>query len=71
MASSENNLNNTSDRWSFTLCGRNGSCCPVVTQTGADEFTIVDDFGGSVKLTSEQVSLMQTVIDRVDQSGAR
>ena len=70
MTPSNNNPINNVERWSFTLCGRN-SCCPVVTQTGADEYTIVDDFGGSIKLTSEEVSLMQTVIDRIGKSDAR
>lgn len=51
-------------QWSYTLCGRN-SCCPVVTQINDDEFTITDDFGGSVKLTTEQVKLLQHVIDHV------
>lgn len=52
-------------QWSFTLCGRNGNCCPVVTQTNEQEFIITDDFGGSVKLTTEQVKLLQHVIDYV------
>lgn len=55
-------------QWSYTLCGRNGSCCPVVTQSDADEYTITDDHGGSVRLTTEQVKLMQVVIDHIKKS---
>ncbi len=51
--------------WSYTLCGRNGSCCPVVTQTSEQEYTISDDYGGVVRLTAEQVELLQSVVDHV------
>lgn len=49
--------------WNYTLCGRNGSCCPVVEQVDDDTYRVTDDHGGSVLLTNEQVCLMQTVID--------
>ena len=40
----------------FNLCGE-GKCCPEVTVDG-DEIIIVDDDGGEVKLTREQVRIL-------------
>lgn len=52
-----------STNFKFTLCGRPGTCCPVVEQVSDQEYTITDDFGGSVRITREQLALMQTVVD--------
>ena len=43
-----------------SLCGRKGRCCPSLNKTGENEYTITDDFGGSVKLTNDQLS---TILD--------
>ena len=37
----------------ITLCGK-GRCCPVAKVDG-DNITITDDYGGSVKLTTEHI----------------
>ena len=52
-----------SERWSVTLCGRNGSCCPVVTQSADGGYEITDDYGGRVVLTAEQMRLLHTAVD--------
>lgn len=41
----------------FTLCGTSG-CCPTITLGDNGEHTIVDDFGGTVRLTQEQFDLL-------------
>jgi hypothetical protein len=43
------------------LC-RRGSCCPIVEKT-SDGYSIVDDFGGRVKLTEEQFNILQDAIN--------
>jgi hypothetical protein len=58
--------NTTTPKWTYTLCGRPGTCCPVVTETSSGDFNIVDDHGGSVMLTAEQVRLLRTVIEHVE-----
>lgn len=37
------------------LC-RQGSCCPIVEKVGENEFTVKDDYEGSVKLTGEEIN---------------
>jgi hypothetical protein len=56
-------MQTSESNFKFTLCGRPGTCCPVVEQTSDTEYTITDDFGGSVKITQEQMALMQAVVD--------
>ena len=45
----------------ITMCGRAGSCCPVLgTPEGTEKFyTITDDYGGKVKLTKEQLQILK------------
>ena len=40
----------------ITLCGK-GRCCPVAKIDG-DTVTITDDYGGSVRLTTEQIKVL-------------
>ena len=54
------------EKFKYTLCGRPGTCCPVVEQISEDVFTITDDFGGKVQITKEQMSLMQPVLDHIN-----
>lgn len=56
-------VDNATTQFTFTLCGRPGTCCPVVEQINESEYTIKDDFGGSVRVTLEQMGLMQAVVD--------
>jgi len=66
-------MNNTpleNNQWKFTLCRGNGSCCPVITETESG-YVIADDFGGSVKLTTDQMSLLRSVVDRADAQAAK
>ena len=37
------------------LCGRPNRCCPSMKKE-ADVYVLKDDFGGKVKLTSEQLN---------------
>jgi len=49
--------------YKFTLCGRPGTCCPVVEQLDDSTYRITDDHGGSVLITPEQMVLLQAVVD--------
>lgn len=60
-----NNAPIENNPWKFTLCRGNGSCCPIITETEYG-YTIADDFGGTVKLTADQMSLLRTVVERAD-----
>ena len=42
---------------SVRLC-KTGSCCPIVEKT-EEGYNISDDFGGKVKLTEEQFSMLK------------
>lgn len=42
-------------------CGDHGPCCPVVTVKNG-ELIIVDDYGGSVRLTFRQASQFSELI---------
>ena len=41
------------------LCGRRGGCCPVVEKIKNDEYQIIDDYGGFIRLTSEQIQMLR------------
>ena len=43
------------------LC-RPGSCCPVVERISPDEFTIKDDYNGSVKITKDELIMLKDAI---------
>jgi|Laugresu1bdmlbdd_1035124.scaffolds.fasta_scaffold40075_4 hypothetical protein len=45
----------------YTLCGRNGSCCPVITENEND-ISISDDFGGQIKLTKEEFIMLKEAV---------
>jgi len=38
----------------FTFCRRN-SCCPKLKRLSKDEFILEDDYGGSVRLSLEEI----------------
>lgn len=57
------NSNNESTQWRFTLCGRGGTCCPTVTHQLNGEYVIADDHGGAVRLTHEEMQLLQAAVD--------
>lgn len=38
----------------FTFCRRN-SCCPKLRRLNQDEFILEDDYGGSVRLSLEEI----------------
>ena len=54
------NLKHISDNEIMLCCG--GKACPVVSQDG-DSITIMDDDGGSVKLTVEQARAIPEALD--------
>ena len=43
---------------SVRLCKGGGTCCPIVEKTN-EGFEISDDFGGKVKLTSDEFSMLK------------
>ncbi len=46
----------------ITLCSRPNACCPTV-ETTEYGFTVKDDFGGSVKLTKEQMRILKEKVE--------
>lgn len=51
------------------LCKRNQSCCPVVDlDPDSGGITIKDDFGGTVKLDSEEVEMLSELLTQKIQS---
>jgi len=49
----------TPEKGIVKLCGTQG-CCPTVDFTNPQEVVLKDDFGGQVKLTSEQWQDLKT-----------
>lgn len=45
------------------MCGRGGSCCPTVTHQPDNTYVIADDYGGTVRLTSEELQQLQIAVD--------
>lgn len=43
-----------SNRPSNWVCCGNGKCCPTVSFDSNDNAVIVDDFGGTVKMSADQ-----------------
>ncbi len=53
-------------------CSRNkkGCNCPTIVKNSEEEFVITDDFGGSIKLTRDDVKYMKdTFKDAVESLG--
>ena len=47
----------------IALC-RSGSCCVTLEKQGEDEFVMTDDYGGSVKLDKNDLSLFADAANR-------
>lgn len=54
-----NNVSQASNKIKYTMCGRTGSCCPVLTEIEDNKFTITDDYEGKVVLTKDELSLLK------------
>ena len=50
----------------YTMCGRKGSCCPVLSEVEDNKFTITDDFNGSVILTKDELLLLNNFLNSND-----
>lgn len=59
----KSNVPQTSKKIKYTMCGRTGSCCPVLTEIEDNKFTITDDYDGKVVLTKEELSLLKNFLD--------
>jgi hypothetical protein len=46
------------------LCGGK-RCCPTIEKVDEDNVEIVDDFGGKVKISIEQASLISAALDEL------
>ena len=57
-----NNVSQSSSKIKYTMCGRAGSCCPVLTEIEDNKFTITDDYEGKVVLTKEELSLLKNFL---------
>ncbi len=51
----------------YTLCGRNGSCCPVISEE-ENTFTISDDYGGRIKLTKKEFLMLKEAVENYQSS---
>jgi hypothetical protein len=45
----------------YTMCS-NKTCCPVLTETDDNNFTITDDYNGKVILTKEELILLKNFL---------
>lgn len=45
------------------LCGRTGSCCPVLSEETDGTFKLVDDYNGKVTLTKEQLLILKDIVN--------
>lgn len=46
------------EKLKYTMCSEK-SCCPVLTETDDNNFTITDDYEGKVVLTKEELKLLK------------
>ena len=53
--------------YKYTLCGRGGSCCPVINEE-ENAFTISDDYGGKIKLTKEEFLMLKEAVENYQSS---
>jgi hypothetical protein len=51
------------------LCCRQGSC-PIVEKISDEEFTIVDDYAGKVRITKEQMTILKNTIEHFEKQSA-
>jgi hypothetical protein len=58
----KNNVPQATKKIKYTMCGRAGSCCPVLTEVEDNKFTITDDYQGKVVLTKEELSLLKNFL---------
>ena len=45
----------------YTMCS-NKTCCPILTETDDNNFTITDDYNGKVLLTKEELILLKNFL---------
>jgi len=45
----------------YTMCS-NKTCCPVLTETDDNNFTITDDYNGKVLLTKAELVLLKNFL---------
>jgi len=45
----------------YTMCS-NKTCCPVLSETDDNNFTITDDYNGKVILTKEELLLLKNFL---------
>lgn len=48
----------------FVMCAGK-RCCPVITENNDGNYTITDDFGGSVLLEPEQLKLLKSFLNEI------
>lgn len=48
-----------------SLCGRKGRCCPQMVKEGT-LYVITDDYGGTVKLTEDEINTIAEAKKVVD-----
>lgn len=54
---------NIKDLINVTLCGRNNTCCPVLSEQTDSTFTITDDYNGKVILTKDELILLRDTLN--------
>lgn len=52
---------------SVLLCCGKGRC-PAIKKNNNNEYTLTDDYGGKVKLTKDQLSVIQEALKELDNS---
>lgn len=57
----------TAPNGGVVLCGRRGhnACCPILSKDEEGNIVITDDFGGSVKMSLEQASLIGQALEQM------
>lgn len=56
------NKTTNKEKIKYVMCST-GSCCPILTEVEDNKFTIVDDYGGVVSLTNQELNLLKNFLN--------
>ena len=59
---------NIKDLINVTLCGRNNTCCPVLSEQPDNTFTLTDDYNGKVVLTKAELEILRVSLNDIHSS---
>jgi len=48
------------------LCGRNGKCCPIITKLEDGNYSVLDDYGNTIKVNKEELEMVSDAVKELD-----